>query len=466
MGTCCQRPRHVRELKALALAADGLASTSTDIDSAGFVITVANAADLSGIDLLQTRPKCRRALILDRDDLPTTAKLFEHLRGLGIEARQTVQPGYAGLMAEPHLTEVPNQAIDEIVTWMRAVDQEDGGVQIPRDNSWPTEAVVAPVGAGLLREKAVTICEKPRLFGILSERPACCAEKSELPVIVLLNAGSAYRVGPSRLNVLLGAAWQRGFRCLRMDLNGLGDSINPNASHENEPYPNTAFRDIDLALRFVGSALAAKRVVLMGLCSGAYNAFQAAVQFPSVYPEIVESVIINPLTFYWQDGMTVESAQTIKFQAFRESMTSAQQFGKWLKLLTGRSKLGIKGAFRVLLDRWQLGRQISERTWPNDHSANPATIPCHPKIDDLPGDLTRIIKNNRSLSFYFARSDPGYDILTFYAQCQVEEMTKRGQTRLRFIEDADHTFSQKAARERLIREVVDDLSQRFANNQQ
>ena len=435
------------------------------------------------------KPQCRRALIVERDDIPANSKLGDHFRSFGINIRETIQPGYAGMMAEPHLTQVPTQAIAEIVGWMGAENSAKN--EVVTQTALPSTTFTD----GTICKRTLAMGGAPSLFGILTEptttllSPVLRGEGSgvrglamagsapltptplppeyrgergietpgsdDLPVIVLLNAGSAYRVGPNRLHVLLAHRLGcEGFRCLRLDLLGLGDSVHPDPERENDPYPASAFRDIDPTLRYLDREFGTKKVVLMGLCSGAYDAFQAAAQFPTGgLPEIVASVVINPLTFHWQDGMTVESAQSVKFQAFRETMASAGQPHKWFKLLTGRSKLGIKGALRILLDRWHLTRQ---RQAANGTGADASEL-GHPKTDDLPGVLARIVKNQRSLVFFFARSDPGYDILTFYARRQVDEIMRASQMRIHFIENADHTFSQKAAREALIEAVVAEM---------
>src|SRR5207248_561102 len=123
-----------------------------------------------------------------------------------------------------------------------------------------------------VRESVLPIRDQPHLFGVVSEPPG--AAPDALPFVVLLNAGSAYRVGPNRLYVSLARRLAtHGFRCLRMDLCGLGDSITPHADRENDPYPATAFRDVGLTLKHLRTELGARRVVLMGLCSGAYAAF-------------------------------------------------------------------------------------------------------------------------------------------------------------------------------------------------
>ena len=68
-----------------------------------------------------------------------------------------------------------------------------------------------------------------------------------------------------------------------MDLCGLGDSVTLDSERKNDPYPATAFRDIDLALQCLRSQFGTERVVLMGLCSGAYAAFQAAASWPTPF---------------------------------------------------------------------------------------------------------------------------------------------------------------------------------------
>jgi pimeloyl-ACP methyl ester carboxylesterase len=467
---------YIRELKALSMTAEPSITSGPGIEAAGFFMSEQMAEEVSGIDLLKSPPQCRRALIVTRDDLPTDTKLLDYLCSLGIDAQQTVQPGYAAMMAEPHFTAVPQQAISEIVRWLTL-----GSVK-PAERSpstalttlpWPTEALFSAestlpqfairnpqsaISPSSLRERAIRLSNQPDLFGIHTEPCIPASATARPPTIILLNAGSAYRVGASRLHVLLARRLAcDGFSFLRLDFSGLGDSVTPDLARENDPYPATAFRDIDLAMKFLRRELNVERVILMGLCSGAYAAFQSAVQF--LDPILVESVIINPLTFHWQEGMTVESAENLKFKAFREGVESALRPGKWLKLLTGRSKLGVAGAVRVLRERWQLTRNFPYKE--TQQAVGDVPLPSHSGKNDLPGDLTRIAKNGRRLSCYFSRSDPGYDILTFYATPEVDQLCRTGQMRIAFIDDADHTFSRRAARENLLHAIASDLSSRY-----
>src|SRR5262249_48860622 len=156
---------------------------------------------------------------------------------------------------------------------------------------------------------------------------------------------------------------------------GLGDSVSPDPDRENDPYPATAFRDVALALEHLRAQLGVERAVLMGLCSGAYAAFQSAARLSS--PMLIESVAINPLTFYWKDGMSLEAAPAKRLEAYRACLTAVFQPRKWFRVLSGRSKLGITGVLKRLLDGWRL-RGRSRQTAPSIHLETPDFPFSHP----------------------------------------------------------------------------------------
>src|SRR4029077_17343514 len=128
-------------------------------------------------------------------------------------------------------------------------------------------------GAGH-HERAVRFGPGDRLFGIFTE-PAGGAGTA-LSVIVL-NTGCEYHVGPNRLYVPLAREWAtRGHLVLRYDLGGIGDSAPPPGIEENEVYPAHALGDAHQAIALVRNEAPGRRVILAGLCSGAWLAFLAA----------------------------------------------------------------------------------------------------------------------------------------------------------------------------------------------
>jgi pimeloyl-ACP methyl ester carboxylesterase len=461
---------YVREMQALAMAG-GATEATPDIEAAGFVLTEQTTADITKFDAHALTPRCRRLLIVARDDLSDDRRLVDCVAPSGIDVLQIRQPGYADMMAEPHSTEVPEQAIASIVNWLQpdvgrvcdpsqangsALGAASDGSQARPPNAPATEACFADRSTGrdvTLRERIVRMGH-PDLAGVLTEPDAL----TDVPLVVLLNAGAAYRVGPNRLYVQLARQLAAdGFRCLRLDLGGLGDSDSADVHGENDPYAATVFRDIDVVLRFARNELGARRIVLMGLCSGAYAAFQAAAQFAN--PALVESVLLNPLTYFWKDGMPLEAPAAKEFAAFHYYTRAALQPAKWWKLLSGQSRIGLLGALKILAGRWR--RQPA-----HDAAAAPATFEndaaiAHPLCDDLPGDLERIRAAGRHLACFFSADDPGHSILMFHARRLAKAMCRAGQMNVFVIEGADHTFSRRGPRRTALRMIVDYLRARY-----
>ena len=120
--------------------------------------------------------------------------------------------------------------------------------------------------------------------------------------MVFLNSGSEVHTGPGRAWVEYARGLARpGVEVLRVDFRGWGES--PDEGHApGRPYDEHTVNDaIDVveARRAQG-----RRVVLAGLCAGAWIGLKAATQVR------VDGVIaINP-QLYWQPGDPVEALMT------------------------------------------------------------------------------------------------------------------------------------------------------------
>jgi pimeloyl-ACP methyl ester carboxylesterase len=240
-----------------------------------------------------------------------------------------------------------------------------------------------------------------------------------------------------------------------MDYHGHGDSVTSDLATENEPYPVTAFRDIDLAMKYLQRELGVRRFVLMGHCAGAYFVFQSAAQHG--FGGFIEAILINPNTFYWREDMILDQPQSQAFLAYQYSMLSVRKPNKWIKLLTGRSKIGIRGAMHHVTEFWKLRRRGASVR--ND--GGQTEFPSHPIANDLPGDLVRIEKKGRLLTLFQARTDPGYDILCSFAMAQVNKMCRAGQMSTFFFEKADHNFHWLGPRKELHDAVIAHFSARY-----
>ena len=105
------------------------------------------------------------------------------------------------------------------------------------------------------------------------------------PHVLLINSGVIHRVGSSRLYVELARALAAtGIYALRFDLSGIGDS---KRRTDVESVRESVERDIGDAIQYMKTSQGAQQVILMGLCSGAFDAFNAALKQPTVVGAIM-----------------------------------------------------------------------------------------------------------------------------------------------------------------------------------
>jgi alpha-beta hydrolase superfamily lysophospholipase len=292
--------RYVSELKLLGLPVPetlGSPEGSGGIVQAGSVFSAETLADLSAINLttLEERPAAR-VLIVDRADKSASTPLLDRLRQLGVEPDHVVAAGSELLLDRP--TEYATVAEDIIDVICRWVDPDPD----PDPSDAPTTAVVRDrrttatvLWRGRAVEEEVVDLGAPGLVGILT-RPSGASRGT----VLWLNSGSEHHVGPGR-------AWVEyarelalsGFSSFRMDFSGWGES--PDRDHApGRPYDQHGTGEVAEAvgaLREMGH----QRVVLAGLCAGAWIGLRAALSVD------VDGVIaINP-QLYWRPGDPVEA---------------------------------------------------------------------------------------------------------------------------------------------------------------
>jgi hypothetical protein len=132
------------------------------------------------------------------------------------------------------------------------------------------------------------------MFGI------SCEGGPDRPTLLLLNNSVDHHVGPNRMWV----DWGRhmaglGFRSVRVDLSGIGDSPTRPGEPVDHPYGRWSVPDVVDAATAVDSGAG---VVPVGLCSGARNALDAGVRVRlrgvcAVNPPLhLERAVIEPLS--------------------------------------------------------------------------------------------------------------------------------------------------------------------------
>lgn len=430
---CVRLKTYLRELQAIALTAERAGGDiDGSLESAGFILSRDTMAQLRTIDLLEMGFQVKsRALVIGRDDTKPDNRLCEHIAAEGIATDCVRLPGWSGMMAEHQFTVVPDKALDTIVEWLAA--HSDDGAPAP---AVPTSLFRDTVAfafrgetgvAAVVEEQLCRFGADEHLFGILSRT----SRSTDRPAILLFNAGSVHHVGPNRVSVGLArnlAAW--GFPCLRFDHEGIGDSVRRDAAsaRENHPYPPSAVDDARAAIECLRHRFGYTRFIVMGLCSGAHTAFHAGLELDD--PGLEQLVLINPLTFYWAEGDSIET--TSRFEdavAYRKSMRDPS---RWLKLLRGDVNVGrlvevvASQAKAIVRSYWQ---SLCELLIP---SAGPR----------LSRDLRKLLDSGRQVAFFISEGDPGRDILMAGARRTATRALRDGRIHLETIPEADHTFSQ------------------------
>ena len=443
--------KYVREQQAL----HGLREAATDsnsaapLEAAGFVLARETAQALEGIDLRQTGVRVEeRVLLIERDDLATDPGLAAALERSGIPTARLRVNGYLEMMAEPQYTVVPEKALHAIVEWASAGDECR---RVPLDRArlaLLTTASRAEFAEQRIREEHVVVeGGGAALRGILTLPGEDRVDRA----LVLPNAGSVHRVGPNRFYVELARCLaSHGIACLRFDLRNLGESVSSPSPDENHPYPLTSTEDAAAALSWLASERGLPRLWLGGLCSGAHTAFRTGVAAPRGPLEGI--VCINPLTFHWMSGMTLDtpvSASTARDTAYYASSLRSRE--KWVRLLRGQAEVGYIGRFALRWAREQLVRG-------SRHVLEALRLARH---DRLAGELLQLASVPRALQFVLSSTDPGYHLLRSQGGRTLARLVRDGVIRIDIVEGADHTFSTAAWR----RAAIDYIVKGFVSSQ-
>lgn len=451
--------RHVRELTALSQTAKFPPKSDTSwIEAVGFVCTEETAHELTELDLAKHSPRFERCLIVRNDKGSCDTTLLEHLKKSG-STEQIAVAGYDDMMAEPQFNTVPTEALDAIVVWSgrTGILPVTGASGIlPDTSAGNMPAALATGRMPVLHESIHRICESPDLVGIMTQPE----HDTSLPWIVMLNGGAAHRVGPGRLHVSLARHLASlGYPSLRFDLSGLGDSAVDAGREENDTYPATAFRDISLICDYLLKLQPQRRIVLMGLCSGAYAAFQSAAMLPHL--AIVESILLNPLTFFWREGMSLTASPTQQLQTWHYYRTIIFNWQNWKQMFFDENGGGVCGAIRRFKERMGASKPASEAVTSAIADTGPYATLGHPAEENLTADLKRIVTAGRRVAMFVSEDDPGHFLLMHKARRMATKLIRKGQMECFFVKEADHTFSNEDSRRRLTAMLTGYLHTRF-----
>lgn len=265
-----------------------------------------------------------------------------------------------------------------------------------------------------MRERPIYFGPQSNLLGLLTlpDEP-----RHGAPAVILLNAGLLHRVGPNRLNVDVARRLaDLGFSCLRFDMSGVGDSELPGGGNLLDI--ERSRQDVIEAMDTLSAQFGTQEFVVMGLCTGAFNAFRAAL--------VDERVIGCALLDGYSYPTRRSQAQHYALRAF--------QLDRWVRYVKRKLGKGVPATTGVAGDVIVFENEVVAKERFGDELRTLAQRGTR---------LLLVFTGLGPLSYYYERQ-----IYDAFPDVGLEQVST-----VRFYPKADHTFTLPGNRARLINDV-------------
>jgi alpha-beta hydrolase superfamily lysophospholipase len=437
---CTSGRAFIREMRAASGIRSGGAQAG-GLEALGALFTDETLTALNRLDARQVKlSPARSVLVIGRDDMPGEGALPARYREFGADVTYTAWPGYAGMMAEPHEAVLAPDTLASITQWLCSkhapVTQQEND---SRKTPWAGDLVM-----GAVVERPVSFGGGRDLFGLLAEaRTHAVANPRGDTAVLMLNVGGNYRIGPNRIYVKaareLAAA---GYRTLRFDVGGIGDSRVEAGFSSDNMYRDDATADVSAAIDML-VARGCRRIFLMGICSGAYLAFQTGLQDARVTGVMLMNSRLLEWDAHrrgpWQSSMQQYYKST---RYYRQALLRSDVYTRLL-----RGEVDVRGITGRL---WDLARARITRAFDRLRHA--------PPHEGVLAKFKHLSKRGAETLVVMSEQDDGLDYMEFHLGPAGSRMRGQRGFRMVLIPDADHTFSTVASQRALIDVLRDHLN--------
>ncbi|WP_330084551.1 alpha/beta fold hydrolase [Methylocystis iwaonis] len=301
----------------------------------GFELPASFVGDLKKLNFLELESlPAPRVLLVDR--VQSHQELANHFNFLGAAVEQVPYTGYEELVSNPTITEHPRDVFSGIVGHMVAWS---GDRKRPYNSTPRAPQPAKPLAGPLWRETPLHLANG-HVFGVFCEPLAPRVES----VALFLNCGANPHTGWRRMTVdharVLAA---HGIASLRIDTTGIGDCPAP-IDFGERIYTQAQTADVLAAVDWLAGQGRGK-VSVIGVCSGAYQAFHAAIRDP----RIEQAIIINLVVFARDPARSVSELIKYHSRSNMEYFSRVLDRDGLIKLLKGQAP--IRKLLSVVLGR-------------------------------------------------------------------------------------------------------------------
>lgn len=433
---CVTGRAFARELRASSASPSGTVDSAApaDIQALGYTYTAQTLQDLHTLDCQRlAAPPARRVMIVGRDDLPIEGPLPTVYKAMGLDTTYTVLPGYAGLMVEPHDGVVPTATLGLITDWLCAAPAAINATAMTAAASVSAPAPSLPsrcITDGAL-ETPLSFGPTHKLFGILTQ-PACSvplpatANSHPDAAILMITVAANHRIGPNRLHVALARSWAAaGYTSFRFDLAGIGDSrVATGFPGSRLFYSNDNTKAVQSAI----DCLAAKgytKFITMGLCSGAYLAFQTAL----VDARVVGQILMNPRRLELQADNTLQDVMQSSYKSIHYYRRALLDINVYRRTLRG--EVNVRG----------IARRVSELLKAHLARSLGRVVRRKPIEDSVFSSLKALGTRGTDTLMVVGAEDDGRDYVEFHLGHRGGKLNSEPNFQITFIEGSDHTFA-------------------------
>jgi dienelactone hydrolase len=245
------------------------------------------------------------------------------------------------------------------------------------------------------------------------------------------------------MSVTLARRWAGlGFRVLRFDIAGLGESPADAEIGENQVYSNGTARDSLRALDFLERTRGANRFVCAGLCSGAFFSFHAAL----ADERVVGMMLLNIQLFHWRVGDPVDARKrdVVKSQHFYRKAAFERQ--AWARLVRGQ--VDVRSiAQGILHNSWEMARQRVRGALLGE--------------SDVARGFRTLLQRGTDVLLVLSADDGARNTVDAHLGVNAARFHRDPRFRIEIIDGADHTFTPLACQDVLVSLLTNHLVTRF-----
>lgn len=439
---------YLRELSLWARMLTDRIGISPDPDDAsghavaGLALDPMRAAAIRPIDLasLATAPS-PRALVVGRVNHGGDERLADRLAALGATVERVAYQGYELLATDPTQARPPLPVIEAVAGWIAALDHETSGAALLTRRTAPFIAAASALQGDGFRELPVRFGDDGRLFGVWCEPD----EPTGAPPVIFANSGRDYHIGWARAAVDQARGLARhGVASLRFDAAGLGDS--PGRQHADDTlYSQGQIDDLRAAVDWL-SDLGHHRVTAVGRCSGAYAAFNAAVQDS----RIGHVVMINAERFVWDPHEDLAEALRYAHRSIGDFGATIWKRGGWRRLLRGQLRVSAAGGYVARRVIRNLALRLAPVLGDLTHQGRLRR--------EVHGCFAALAARRVNVALVYSDGDLGLAEVRKHFGENGRGLAAYPNVTRATVADADHNFTHKAARGRLLATLTDILA--------